>query len=414
MNRSARYICILGLFGLSMLLFAGCENKGAPGYQAAVPEVGVVTMKPSRVVLTTELVGRTVSYLQAEVRPQVRGLIRRRDFVEGGDVIAGQTLYQIESDSYKAAHDNAKAALAKAEANLEVTRLRARRVAELRKTNAISQQDNDDAQAAYLQAQAEVSAAEAALDSAAINLNRTHIAAPISGRISKSSVTVGALVTADQPAPLATIHQMDPMYVDMTQSAEELMFLQRVLSSSHMSRSTDRHLPVKLLFSDGREYAHMGELQFADVGVNEATGTVTIRAKFPNPNHELLPGLYVRAVLIEGEVDDAILVPQRSTLRDNRGNPLVMLVTPEGTAERRPIRVGKNYDEDWVVLDGLKAGDTVIIEGIQRVRPGSPIRAVPYVPKTAPGQTPPPAAKASPDAAAPDNAEKAAEAQPGS
>jgi len=392
----------LMVLAMTFLLYA-CGEQGGPGQQAMAPEVGVVELKPTRIVLTTELVGRTVSFLQAEVRPQVRGIILRRDFVEGGDVSVGQMLYQIEPDSYQATYDQAKAALAKANANQEVTRLRSRRAAELRKTNAISQQDNDDAQAAYLQAQAEVAAAQATLDAAAIDLNRTRITAPISGRISKSSVTVGALVTADQASPLATIHQMDPMYVDVTQSAEDLMFLQRVLTSNRVERSAEVHVPVQLLFSDGREYRHRGTMQFADVGVNEATGTVTMRAEFPNPEQELLPGLYVRAVLIEGEANDAILVPQRSTLRDNRGNPQVLVVTPEGTAERRPIKVGKSYGEDWIVYEGLKAGEVVVVEGIQKVRPGSPVRTVPYVDKNAGEQQP-----------SPSDANKAANAQPGS
>lgn len=381
---------IVGLLCLGLLLLNACSSDKGPGQQRMAPEVGVVELKPTRIELTSELVGRTVSFLQAEVRPQVRGLVRGREFVEGGDVKAGQTLYLIEPESYQAMHDNAKAALAKAEANQEVTRLRARRVAELRKTNAVSQQDHDDAQAAYLQAQAEVAACRAALDTTAIDLSRTKITAPISGRISKSSVTVGALITADQAAPLATIHQVDPMYVDMTQSADGLMQLRQTLVAQNMTRSSGDHVKVTLLFSDGTVYPHPGSLRFADVGVNEATGTVTLRAEFPNPDELLLPGLYVRGVLREGENDQALLVPQRSILRDNRGEPLVLVVTPEGTADRRPIKLGKSHGDSWVVLSGLQPGEQVIVEGIQKVRPGSPVRAVPYAPPAAKTHAPGP------------------------
>jgi membrane fusion protein (multidrug efflux system) len=300
-------------------------------------------------------------------------------------------LYQIEPESYRALSDNAKAALAKAEANLEVTRLKARRVAELRKNNAISQQDDDDAQALYAQAQAEVAACTAALAEASINLNRTSITAPISGRISKSSVTVGALVTADQPTPLCTIHQLDPIYVDMTQTAEDLVQLQRKLLShgGGVAEAAERY-PLRITLKDGTRYEFPGTLRFTDVGVNEATGTVTLRAEFPNPQHMLPPGLYVQAELTEGVDERALLVPQRSILRDNRGNPLVLVVKADGTAERRPIKTGKAYGESWILLEGLAAGDKVIVDGIQKVRPGAPVRAVPYV---APGAPEKPSAK---------------------
>jgi membrane fusion protein (multidrug efflux system) len=360
------------------LLLGACE-RGSPGageQQTVVPEVSYVEISPARVSLTTELVGRTVSFLQAEVRPQVRGIIRARHFVEGGDVFQGQVLYEIEPDSYRAAHDSALAALAKAQASLEVAGLRARRTAELRKTNAISRQDNDDAQAAHSQARAEVAACRAALDAAVIDLDRTRITAPITGRISKSSVTVGALVTADQTAPLATIHQLDPMYVDVTQSADDLLRLRKVLAEGE-GRVPGTVDNIGLVFNDGTPYAHQGKLEFTDVGVNEATGTLTLRVEFPNPDQMLLPGLYVRTVFSEGENTQALLVPQRSTLRDNHGDPLVLVVTPEGKAERRPIKVGRNYGENWIVLDGLSAGEKVIVEGIQKVRPGGPVQAVP-------------------------------------
>ena len=368
-----------GLICLSLLLCACKQETSRGSMPGMAPEVGFVELKPARVILTTELVGRTVSFLQAEVRPQVRGIIRAREFAEGGNVTQGQVLYQIEPESYQAIHDNAKAALAKAEANLEVLRLRARRVAELRKNNAISQQDNDDAQAAHAQAQAEVAACTAALETATINLNRTHITAPISGRISKSSVTVGALVTADQPAPLATIHQLDPMYVDVTQIAEDLVLLHRkVLAHGHTVAEAAEQHRMWLILKDGTRYEFPGKLQFTDVGVNEATGTVTLRAEFPNAQKVLLPGLYVRIELIEGEDEHALLVPQRSILRDNRGNPLVLVVKADNTAERRPIKTGKASGENWIVLEGLEVGEKVIVEGIQRVRPGNPVRAVPY------------------------------------
>jgi len=388
-----------GLLCLSLLLCACNQETSRSGAPGMTPEVGIVELTPARVVLTTELAGRTISFLQAEVRPQVRGIIRAREFAEGGDVEQGQVLYQIEPESYQAVNDNAKAALVKAEANLEVTRLRARRVAELRKNNAVSQQDHDDAQAAHAQAQAEVAACTAALEAATINLNRTSITAPISGRISKSSVTVGALVTADQPMPLGTIHQLDPIYVDVTQTAEDLVLLHRKMfaGGGTFAEAAERH-PLWLILKDGTRYEFPGTLRFTDVGVNEATGTVTLRAEFPNPQKVLLPGLYVRAELTEGEDEHALLVPQRGILRDNRGNPLVLVVKADGTAERRPIKTGKAFGENWIVLDGLAPGENVIVEGIQRVRPGSPVRAVPYVAKSvaAPAASPEKPAAAKP------------------
>ena len=395
------------------LLLCACDSGTRPqGAPTMIPEVGVVELAPSRVVLTTELVGRTVSFLQAEVRPQVRGIILAREFAEGGEVKQGQALYRIEPESYRAVNDNARAALTKAQANLEVTRLRARRVAELRKNNAVSQQDHDDAQAAYAQAQAEVAACVAALATATINLNRTSITAPISGRIGKSSVTVGALVTADQPAPLATIHQLDPMYVDVTQTAEALVQMHRqMLAHGHASfaEAADQH-PLWLILRDGTRYEYPGALRFTDVGVNEATGTVTLRAEFPNPKNVLMPGLYVRIELIEGENDQALLAPQRGILRDNRGNPLVLVVKEDGTAERRPIKTGKAYGDSWIVLEGLAAGEKMIVDGLQRVRPGSPVRAVPFgAPVAAPAASP-----EKPGAAPSASPEKPAAAKPGS
>jgi membrane fusion protein (multidrug efflux system) len=399
-ERSARLSGFIPAALCVAALFLGACERGAPApgaQQSMVPEVGYVEIRPAKVTLTTELVGRTVSFLQAEVRPQVRGIIRGRHFVEGGDVFQGQVLYEIEPDSYQAAHDNAKAALAKAQATLEVTGLRARRTAELRKANAISQQDNDDAQAAHSQARAEVDACQAALAAAAINLDRTKITAPITGRISKSSVTVGALVTADQLLPLATIYQLDPMYVDVTHPADGLLRLRSALAGNDAGKSPDALKNIGLALSDGTVYAHTGKLEFTDVGVNEATGTVTLRVEFPNPDQMLLPGLYVRAVFREGENDQTLLVPQRSILRDNRGNPVVLVVTSKNTVERRPIRIGKNYGEDWIVLEGIVAGEKIIVDGLQKVRPGIEVRAVllPQTPDA--GKAPGPGSDAGPE-----------------
>ena len=370
------------LFVMILLLLSACkEEHTQPQHAAPAPEVSVVTLAPTKVVLTTELIGRTTSFLKAEVRPQVSGIIRDRLFDEGGQVKKDEVLYQIEPDTYQATYDSAKAALAKSEASLWNLKKTAERQGRLIKTNSVSQSDYDVAQANYLEAKAAVEASKAALQSAEIDLRRTKIRAPISGRISKSSVTVGALVTADQTMALATIYDLEHIYVDVTQSAEAIRRLRKLSNGKLPVRFDQRQAQVTLILSDGTQYPYKGTLEFADVGVDETTGTVTIRAKFPNPTHELLPGLYVRAILTQGEKDDALLVPQRSLLRDNRGDAYVYTVTPENKIQRRSLTVGNAYKENWLVLDGLKPGDKVVVEGLQKIRNGIPVRSIPYVPK---------------------------------
>lgn len=371
-------------------LTAACNKKQAPMPQQGPPEVSVVTIQPQRVALTTELSGRTAPFLIAEVRPQVGGIVKKRLFTEGSDVTAGQVLYQIDPASYEAALASAKATQARAEATLTTVRLKAERYQELVKIKAVSQQDNDDAQAGLKQAEAELAAAKAAVETARINLAYTKVTAPISGRIGRSSITDGALVTASQPTALATIQQLSPMYVDVTQSSAELLKLQQNLDSGHFKKGGQRQAAVKLLLEDGSLYPQPGSLKFSEVTVDQSTGSVTLRALFPNPKQLLLPGMFVRAVVEEGVNEQAILVPQRGVTRTPAGEALAMVVGAEEKVEPRPIKVVRTVGDSWLVSEGLKSGDRVIVEGIQRARPGTPVKAVPFgaAPKAAADQQP--------------------------
>jgi len=392
---------------LVLLLFLMSCGKDKPAAApAAAPEVTVLTLSPQPVTLTTELPGRTSAHLMSEVRPQVGGIIQKRLFREGGDVKAGEVLYQIDPATYQAAYDNAKATLAKAEANALPTRYRAERYANLIKARAVSKQDNDDAQAASKQADAEIIAAKAALETARINLGYTRVVAPISGRIGKSSVTPGALVTASQPTALATIQQIDPIYVDVTQSSTEVLRLKRELESGKLRKSTNGGAKVRLLLDDGQTYGREGVLQFADITVEQSTGEVTLRAEFPNPGRDLLPGLYVRAMLEEGVNESALLVPQAAISRDAKGNPLAMVVKGDGAVEPRPVVLSRIIGDAWLVESGLSAGEKVIVEGLQKVRPGVKVKAVEASAQSNATQPAPAAPAAAPGAA------KAAPAQP--
>ena len=375
--RTHSHFAVSILFAATLATLAGCgQNTQASAPPASDPEVAVATMAPEKTTLTTVLPGRTSAFLVAEVRPQVGGIIQKRLFVEGSDVKAGQVLYQIDPATYQAAYDNARAALAKAEANAQPARLKSERYASLSKARAVSQQDNDDAQAANRQAQAEVLSAKAALESAHINLAYTRVTAPIAGRIGKSTVTPGALVTASQAAPLATIQQTDQIYVDVTQSSSEVMRLRRDMASGRLKKAGADAAKARLLFDDGTAYAKEGVLQFSDITVDPSTGVITLRAVFPNPGRELMPGLYVRAVLEEGTEDQAILVPQQAVSRDPKGTPMVMLVKPDNTVEARPIEVSRVVGDKWLVSGGLAAGERVIVEGLQKVRPGAKVKPV--------------------------------------
>ena len=370
-------LCVAAGFAVSML--GGCDSQksaGAPGGAAAqrAPQVSVTEIQPTELDMTTTLQGRTAPYLVADVRPQVAGILQKRLFKEGSEVKEGQALYQIDPAVYEAAVASAKAELQRAQAVLYQTRLTANRYAQLVKTNAISKQNNDDAQAAYKQAQAAVAAAEAGLKNAQINLDYTTVRSPISGRIGRSLVTPGALLSAHQAQNMAVVQTLDPIYVDVTQSSTEVLRLKRSLEDGTLQRADQDHAAVRLLLEDGSEYGLTGTLQFADVSVDESTGMVTLRAIFPNPKQELLPGMYVRAILNEGVDDQAILLPQRALLRDAKGNPTTYVVNAENKVEIRPLKVGRTQGDSWVVLDGLKAGDKVIVEGLQKIRPGSPVR----------------------------------------
>lgn len=375
MFNSARKVLVLGLALLATTL-AGCGQDKPAAAPTPAPEVSVLVVRPRPVTLSTVLPGRISALLVSEVRPQVGGIIQKRLFREGADVKEGEALYQIDPATYQAAYDSARGALAKAEAVVEPARLKAERYADLVKTNGVSRQDNDDAQAAHGQYVAEVAAARAALEAARINLGYTRITAPVSGRIGRSVVTPGALVTANQVEALATVQKIDQVYVDVTQSTGDLLRLRRALADGRLRKASADAAKVRLLFEDGSAYPLEGVLQFSDITVDPNTSVVKLRAQFPNPNRELLPGLYVRAVLEEGMSDRAILVPQAAVNRDPKGNPLVMLVGPGDVVEPRTIVVDRAIDGDWLVREGLDEGDRVIVEGLQKARPGVKVNIV--------------------------------------
>jgi membrane fusion protein (multidrug efflux system) len=386
---------IVGVAGvlLACLLAAGCGGTKAGGEakpagmgapQGPPPEVAVYVVKPERVAITTELAGRTAPCLMAEVRPQVGGIVQKRLFNEGADVKEGDVLYQIDPATLQAAFDNAQAALARAEANLTPLGSRSKRYSELLAAKALSQQEYDDAAAAVKQAEAEIGSARAALETARINLDHTRVTAPISGRIGKSTVTVGALVMASQPAALATIQQLDPIYVDVTQSSVNLLRLRQKMTDGLIQRDGANQAKVQLVLEDGTRYPLEGTLQFSDVTVDPATGSVGLRTVFPNPDHTLLPGMYARAILEEGVNEQALLVSQQGVTRDPRGNAVALVVGEGDKVEPRTLKVDRAIGEKWLVSEGLKPGDRVIMEGTQKARPGSVVTAVPYAPEALP------------------------------
>jgi membrane fusion protein (multidrug efflux system) len=372
-------------------LFAlGCGQQKASGPPPGPPEVGTVTLATERVVLTTELPGRTAPYLVAEVRPQVNGILQQRHFEEGADVRKGELLYQIDAAPYRAAVDQAEAALAMSEASVPAARSRAERLRGLVASRAVGEQAAEDAEAALRLAEAGVAASRAALESARIQLSYTPIRAPISGRTGRSGVTPGALVTAYQPVPLMTIQQLDPIYVDVQQSSAELLRLRRVMSSGALTRDGDSASRVRLLLEDGTPYSHEGALKFQDVTVAPTTGSVTLRLVFPNPDHVLLPGMFVRAVVEEGIDEAALLAPQQGVSRDPRGNALAFVVGADGKVEARELRVGRAFGNRGLVDSGRAAGERLIVDGLQLVRPGMDVRAVDATARPADAGTPPP------------------------
>jgi membrane fusion protein (multidrug efflux system) len=336
--------------------------------------VAVVTVQAEKAVLYSELPGRTSPYLVAEIRPQVNGLIQKRLFTEGSNVKSGQELYQIDPAPFQAALNNAKAALGRAEASLPALRLRADRFKEALADKAVSQQAFDDADAALKQAEADAMYWRATVETASINLGYAKVVSPISGRIGRSSVTDGAIVTAYQPMPLATIQQMDPIYVDVPQSTTDLLRLQRRLKEGHLEHDGTRADKVQLILEDGTKYAHEGTLQFRDVTVEQSSASVILRMVFPNPEGVLLPGMFVRAVVTEGVNEKAILVPQQAVSRDPKGNPLALIVDGDGKVAAKGLTLDREIGVQWLVSAGLSPGDRVIVEGMQKVRPGMPVR----------------------------------------
>jgi membrane fusion protein (multidrug efflux system) len=361
---------------LTALVMAGCDRPQAPP-PPRVPEVATVTVQPQQIVLTTELPGRTSPYRVAEIRPQVSGLIQKRLFTEGSDVQAGQVLYQIDPAPFQAAYDNAKAALGRAEANLPSIRLRAGRYRDLLPDRAVSQQEYDDAAASLKQAEAEVELGKAMVETARINLGYTRVTAPISGRTGKSSVTDGALVTAYQALALTSIQQLDPIYVDVPQSTVEMLRLKRRLEEGRLKNDGTNQKKVSLLMEDGRAYPLEGTLQFRDVTVDPTTGSVILRLVFPNPKALLLPGMFVRAVVKEGVSEQAILIPQQAVSRDPKGNAVALIVDNTGKVQQRMLTIDRAIGDKWLVTSGLGPGDRVIVEGLQRVRPGASVKEVP-------------------------------------
>jgi len=355
-----------------LVLLGGCSG-GEPAPQAITPKVSVISIKPQSQVLTTELAGRTQAFMVAQIRPQVGGIVQRRLFVEGADVKVGQALYQLDAASYTAALAQSEASLAKYRATLKSAQATARRDAELVKINAISQQTNEDAQATLLTAAADVQVAEAEVQTARINLAYTRITSPVSGRIETSTVTPGALVVANQDSALTTVQQLDPIYVDVTQSTTELLRLKRDLASGVLQSNGNGEARISLKLDDGTTYNQQGRLKVSGVSVNEGTGTVTLRAEFANPDHLLLPGMYVRAVLEQARDDQAILIPQKAVNRSASGVTTALLVV-DGKVEQRELTIDRAVGNQWWITAGLKAGDQLVVEGGQKVRAGAAVQ----------------------------------------
>lgn len=351
-------------------LLAGCDGSESQQQHAQAPQVTVYVVKSAPLAVTTELPGRTDAYRVAEVRPQVSGIILQRNFTEGSDVNAGDSLYQIDPATYQAAFDSAKGELAKAEAAANIAHLTVKRYLPLVGTQYVSRQEYDQAVANARQADASVMAAQAGVETARINLAYTKVSSPINGRIGKSTVTEGALVTNGQATALATVQQLDPIYVDVTQSSADFMQLQQ--SSLQKGQGTRT---VQLLMENGQPYPLKGTLQFSDVTVDESTGSITLRAVFPNPQHRLLPGMFVRARIDEGIQPDAILVPQQGVTRTPRGDATVLVVDEQNKVESRTVVAPQAIGDRWLVTQGLKNGDRVIVSGLQKVRPGVAVMA---------------------------------------
>ncbi|MDD5167913.1 MAG: efflux RND transporter periplasmic adaptor subunit [Syntrophales bacterium] len=362
------------------MILAGCGQQSASGgpTKGDLPEVAIATIKPQQVVLTTELPGRISANLVAEVRPQVNGIIQKRLFTEGSDVKAGQLLFQIDPAPFKAVLDNAMAGLSRSEANLQAIRLKSERLRELVADKAVSQQDYDDGAAALRLTEADIRYWKATVETARINLQYTSVKAPISGRIGRSNVTEGTLATAQQPTPLATIQRLDPMFVDVTQSTAAVLRLQQRLDEGRINRHGMDVNDVRLVLENGTKYPLAGTLQFRDVSVDTTTGSVILRMVFPNPKGTLLPGMFVRAVVKEGMQKQAILIPQQAVTRDPKGNTLTLIVDAASKVQQRMLVIDRAIGDKWLVVSGLAAGEQVIVEGRQRVKPGISVKTIPF------------------------------------
>ncbi|KDD10556.1 efflux RND transporter periplasmic adaptor subunit [Bordetella bronchiseptica] len=388
-----RGIAALSLAALTLTL-AACGKEQQAAQEGGQPQVGVVTLKTQSVALSSELPGRTAAYRIAEVRPQVSGIVQKRLFTEGGEVAAGQQLYQIDPALYQAEVDSRRAALARVQAQLKTATLLVQRYKPLVDTRAVSRQAYDDAVAARDQASADVLAAKAALDTARINLVYTKVLAPIGGIIGRSNVTEGALVTANQSAAVAAVQQIDPIYVDVTQSSVQLLRLKSALDSGLLQREAgEQSARVTLTLEDGTQYDQDGKLQFSEVTVDPGTGSVLLRAVFPNPQRKLLPGMFVRARLAEGVASEGLLVPQRGVTRNQRGLPTALVVNAENKVELRTLKTDRAIGDQWLVSSGLAAGDRVIVEGLQSVRPGAEVKAAEWSPPASKAAAQPAAAK---------------------
>ncbi len=368
-----RYRLAMSLLAAAMLAACGTEEAGPP----PPPEVGVLTLSARSISITSQLPGRTTAYRVAEVRPQVTGIVQRRLFLEGSEVKAGEQLFQIDAAAYRAALSSAEAALKRAEAQAVTAKLLEERYAPLIAANAVSKQENDEAIAARARAEADVADARAQVERARINVVYTQVLSPITGRIGRALVTEGALVTSGQEDALATVQQLDPIYVDITQSSTEMLRLQRQLASGELVKNARNEAEVALTLEDGTAYPERGRLKVAEVSVEPSTGSVTLRAEFPNPRRELLPGMFVRAQLTQGTRAAALLVPQRGVSHNARGEATVMLVDAQNKVAERIVTADRAIAGEWLVTAGLSPGDRVVLDGLQKIKSGAVVNPTP-------------------------------------
>ncbi|WP_253549209.1 efflux RND transporter periplasmic adaptor subunit [Herbaspirillum rubrisubalbicans] len=401
MSSVSRFTRLTMTVAVAAALVACGQKPAAQGGPMPAPEVSVVTIAPQRVAITNELPGRVEAFRTAQVRARVAGIVQKRVFKEGSEVKEGQVLFQIDPAQYKASLESAQATLARAQANLTQTSLTAQRYKPLVEVNAVSKMDYDNAVAAQKQAEADVASGKAAVQTASLNLGYATVTSPISGRIGRALVTEGALVGQGDATQLALVQQLDPVYVNVTQSSADLLKLQQAMAAGQLKNVGDNKAKVTLVLENGQPYDQPGKLLFSDVSVDESTGSVSLRAEFPNPKRLLLPGTYVRTKVEQAVDDQALLVPQQAVMRD-AGGSIVMVVNAENKVEPRPVKTGGARGNNWQVLDGLKEGDRVIVEGLQKVRPGATVKPVQWSPAGAPaaanGQVAKPEASTQPKA----------------